>query len=58
MKLNELLDLFDRGAPVIGAEEIMRRLTNDAMRITAKLNNAYYTQKEIRSSGGTEEFAV
>jgi acetyltransferase-like isoleucine patch superfamily enzyme len=51
MNLNELLVLFNRGVPVIEPEaiEFMRRLTNDAMRLTAKLNNAYRKPKEIRA---------
>ena len=51
MNLNEFLDHLNNGQTVIGGSEIhlfMIEVSNEAMRLTAKLNNAYHTPGEIR----------
>lgn len=51
MNLNEFLDHLNRGLTVIGGSEahlFMHELSQEALRITAELNNAYHTPEEIR----------
>jgi acetyltransferase-like isoleucine patch superfamily enzyme len=52
MNQNELLYHLNKGFPVIAGSELhtfMVSLTNEALRITAKLNNAYHTPEKIRA---------
>lgn len=52
MNLNEFLDHMNQGLPVIGGSEahlFMHEVSQEALRITAKLNNAYHTPEEIRT---------
>lgn len=52
MDLKELLELFDNGLPVEGgsdAHALLVRYSNEAMRITAEINNAYHTPDEVRA---------
>lgn len=52
MELKDFLDHMNRGLPVIGGSEIhlfMHKVSNEAMRLTSELNNAYHTPEEIRS---------
>lgn len=52
MELKDFLDHLNRGLPVIGGSEahlFMHKVSQEAMRLTAKLNNAYHTPEEIRS---------
>lgn len=51
MQLSEFLAYMDRGLPVEGGSEIhayMIELSQEALRITAKLNGAYHEPAEIR----------
>lgn len=51
MKLEEFLEHVNQGLPVEGGSMIhqyMSRLAQDAMRITAQLNNGYHEPEEIR----------
>lgn len=51
MNLNEFLAHLNQRRPVIGGSEIhafMYNLSNEAMQVTAELNNAYHTPEEIR----------
>lgn len=51
MKLEEFLEHVNQGLPVEGGSLIhqyMSRLAQDAMRITAQLNNGYHEPEEIR----------
>lgn len=51
MNLNEFLDHLNQGLPVIGGSEahlFMHEVSQEAMRITAELNNTYHTPEEIR----------
>lgn len=52
MELKDFLDHLNRGLPVIGGSEahlFMHKVSQEALRLTAKLNNAYHTPEEIRS---------
>jgi acetyltransferase-like isoleucine patch superfamily enzyme len=52
MKLEDFLEHLNRGLPVIGGSEVhlfMHEVSNEAMRLTAELNNVYHTPEEIRS---------
>lgn len=52
MKLEEFLELMNRGLPVIGASEAHRymiQLSQEALKITAELNSAYHTPEEIHA---------
>lgn len=52
MNLKEFLEHVNKGLPVLGGSEIhifMSELTQEAMRITAKLNGCYYEPEEIRA---------
>ncbi len=52
MNLNEFLDHLNRGETVIGGSEthlFMHEVSQEALRITAELNNAYHTPDQIRS---------
>lgn len=51
MNLNEFLNHLNRGLTVVGeskAHLFMIALSQEAMRLTAELNNAYHTPQEIR----------
>ena len=51
MKLEEFLDHMNQGKPVIGGSDLhqfMHSLSQEALRITAKLNTAYHEPNEIR----------
>lgn len=51
MHLDEFLAHLNKGLPVAGGSEIhefMHLLSQEALRITDKLNNAYHTPEEIR----------
>lgn len=51
MDLRQLLELFDNGLPIEAGSEahsLLVRYSNEAMRITADLNNAYHTPDEVR----------
>ncbi len=50
MDTKEFVRIMDSGAEVVARSEVhqyMTRLSNEAMKITAKLNNAYHTPEEI-----------
>ncbi|MGH0052523.1 MAG: DapH/DapD/GlmU-related protein [Sphaerochaetaceae bacterium] len=50
MNLNEFLDHLNRGLTVVGGSEVhrfMKTLSQEALRITMELNNAYHTPEEI-----------
>lgn len=52
MNLNEFLDHLNRRLPVIGGSEahlFMHELSQEALRLTAELNNSYRTPEEIRA---------
>ncbi len=52
MELAQLLERFNSGEPVKGESDIHRlmlRYSNEAMRITAELNNAYHEPDEVRA---------
>lgn len=52
MDLKYLLEHFNNGRPVQGgtdAHSLLVRFSNEAMRITAELNNSYHTPEEVRS---------
>lgn len=52
MNLNEFLDHLNRGLPVIGGSEVhlfMYEVSQEALRLTMELNNAYHTPEEIRA---------
>lgn len=52
MELNDFLDHLNRGLSVIGGSDahlFMHGVSQEALRITAELNNAYHTPEEIRS---------
>lgn len=52
MDLNEFLEHLNCGLPVIGGSEahlFMHGVSQEALRITVELNNAYHTPEEIRS---------
>ncbi len=52
MNLNEFLDHLNRGLSVTGGSEahlFMHRVSQEALRITAELNNTYHTPEEIRA---------
>lgn len=52
MELKDFLDHLNRGLPVIGGSEVhlfMHKVSQEALRVTAELNNAYHTPEEIRS---------
>lgn len=52
MNLKEFLDHLNRGLPVIGGSEahlFMIEVSNEVMRLTTELNNAYHTPREIRA---------
>lgn len=52
MNLNELLELFNRGLPVQNGTEayaLLVEVSNEAMRITAELNNSYHVPEDVRS---------
>jgi acetyltransferase-like isoleucine patch superfamily enzyme len=51
MELKELLDHFNQGLPIKEGDEAHRLLvmySNEAMRITAQLNNSYHTPETVR----------
>ena len=51
MELEELLRQLDRGAVITAGSEAHRemvRVTNEAMKLTARLNGAYHTPEEVR----------
>lgn len=50
MKLNELLEMLDRGEPLVAGTEAyacMHHYSDEARKITARLNDGYKTQGEI-----------
>lgn len=52
MNINVFLDHLNRGLTVTGGSDIhlyMIELSNEAMRLTAELNNAYHTPEEIHT---------
>lgn len=52
MNINEFLDHLNHGLTVIGGSEahlFMTEMSNEAMRLTAELNNTYHTPEEIRT---------
>ncbi|MFM2479897.1 DapH/DapD/GlmU-related protein [Celerinatantimonas sp. YJH-8] len=52
MDLKELLEHFNQGLPIKegdGAHQLLVKYSNEAMRITANLNNAYHSPDEVRS---------
>lgn len=52
MNLNEFLDHLNCGLPVTGGSEahlFMHKVSQDALRLTAELNNVYHTPEEIRA---------
>ncbi|MGC4018970.1 MAG: DapH/DapD/GlmU-related protein [Muricomes sp.] len=52
MELKDFLDHLNNGLPVIGGSEahlFMHKVSQDALRLTSELNNAYHTPEEIRS---------
>ena len=52
MNLNKFLDHLNRGVTVTAGSEVhlfMIEISNEAMRLTAKLNNIYHTPGEIRA---------
>lgn len=52
MELKELLRRLDRGEVVVASTELHReiiRYSNEAMALTAQLNNTYHTPEEVRS---------
>lgn len=52
MELNDFLDHLNHGLSVIGGSEahlFMHKVSQEALRITAELNNTYHTPEEIRS---------
>ncbi|SHK47930.1 sugar O-acetyltransferase [Desulforamulus aeronauticus] len=52
MNLNEFLDHLNRGLSVTGGSEahlFMHKLSQEALQITAELNNTYHTPEEIRA---------
>lgn len=52
MNLNEFLDHLNHGLTITGGSEahlFMIEISNEAMRLTAELNNAYHTPEEIRA---------
>lgn len=52
MNLNKFLDHLNRGLTVTARSEVHRfmiEISNEAMRLTAKLNNSYHTPEEIRA---------
>ena len=52
MELQEFLDYMNRGGTVDGDSEmhrVMRRLSFEAMKITAELNSSYHEPEEIRA---------
>jgi len=51
MELKELLEHFNNGLPVQEGDEahqLLVKYSNEAMRITAELNNSYHTPEEVR----------
>ena len=51
MELNELLEHFNKGLPIKEGDKahtLLVRYSNEAMRITAELNNSYHTPEEVR----------
>ncbi|MDE5737844.1 MAG: sugar O-acetyltransferase [Oscillospiraceae bacterium] len=51
MNLNEFLEILNSGEIITGGSEIhqfMHEVSQEALRITAELNNAYHTPEEIR----------
>jgi acetyltransferase-like isoleucine patch superfamily enzyme len=51
MTLQDYLDWMDRGEPIHGGglmHAFMRQVTEDAMRLTSRLNGTYHTQEEVR----------
>ena len=51
MNLSEFLDHLNRGLPIIGGSEahlFMHEVSQEALRITAEMNNAYQTPAKIR----------
>nr|WP_314466438.1 DapH/DapD/GlmU-related protein [uncultured Clostridium sp.] len=52
MNFNEFLDHLNHGFTITGGSEahlFMIEISNDAMRLTTELNNAYHTPEEIRA---------
>ncbi|WP_319582528.1 DapH/DapD/GlmU-related protein [uncultured Pseudodesulfovibrio sp.] len=52
MELKQLLELFDNGLPIEAgsdAHSLLVHYSNEAMRITAELNNSYQTPEQVRS---------
>ena len=51
MNLNEFLEILNSGEIITGGSEIhqfMHEISQEALRITAEINNAYHTPEEIR----------
>ena len=51
MNLNEFLEILNSGEIITGGSEIhqfMHEISQEALRITAELNNTYHTPEEIR----------
>lgn len=51
MDLQEFLDRLNSGEPITGEGDIhlcMRKVSEETMRLTCKLNNQYHTQEEVR----------
>lgn len=52
MELNDFLEHLNRGEMVTGGSKMhqfMHQVSQEALRLTAKLNNAYHTPEEIRA---------
>ncbi len=52
MKLKEFLDYLNSGGGVKGGSEVhqmMHKLSQEAIRLTTKLNSSYHTEEEIIS---------
>ena len=52
MDTKEFIEIMDSGEEVVAFSEVHRYMTylsNEAMKITAELNNAYHTPEEICS---------
>jgi acetyltransferase-like isoleucine patch superfamily enzyme len=52
MDLKKLLEIFNNGQPIEAGSEahtLLVHYSNEAMRITAELNNAYHAPEEVRS---------
>jgi acetyltransferase-like isoleucine patch superfamily enzyme len=50
--MNKFMELVKRGEPIVGgteAHKLLVQCSNDAMRITAELNNAYHEPEKVRA---------